>query len=412
MENYILPKKQAIIVFFVFAFGYFLSCLLRAITATLSPVLTSEFNLLAADLGLLAGGYFLGFACMQIPLGYLLDKYGPKKIVSSFLLIALVGTGSFALAESFSGLLVSRILIGIGVSACLMAPLTGYRIWYAENQQQRANSWMLMIASLGFLSSTLPVQLLLPSFGWRWIFGGIAILILISIFLMLVFIPKWNLTKNKKSEEPSNTGTLSEVWKNRFFISVIPMGLFNYGGLMAIQTLWAGPWMTRVAGYTPLQSATGLFWINVTMLVSFFLWGYFLPKISGIGFTAKRILKLGLPISFSVMLVIILLGPKAGAFYITLFILSSIFLSVTQPAVGLSFSGYSAGKALTSFNLLIFAGTFIMQWLMGLVIDIVKGMGHTEIFAFKSAFSVFLILSIISYIFFLILNRKKYENKT
>ena len=81
MENYILPKKQAIVVFFVFAFGYFLSCLLRAITATLSPVLTSEFNLLAADLGLLAGGYFLGFACMQIPLGYLLDKYGPKKIV-------------------------------------------------------------------------------------------------------------------------------------------------------------------------------------------------------------------------------------------------------------------------------------------------------------------------------------------
>jgi len=406
MEKYILPKKQAIIVFFVFAYGYFLSCLLRAITATLSPVLTSEFNLLSADLGLLAGGYFLGFACMQIPLGYLLDKYGPKKIVSSFLLIALVGTGSFALAESFSGLLISRILIGIGVSACLMAPLTGYRIWYAENQQQRANSWMLMIASLGFLSSTLPVQLLLPSFGWRWIFGGITILILISIILMLVFIPKWNLTKSNQLEEPNNNGTLSEVWKNRFFISVIPMGLFNYGGLMAIQTLWAGPWMTRVAGYTPLQSATGLFWINVTMLVSFFVWGYFLPKISSIGFSATKILRLGLPISFCIMLTIIILGSKAGAFYLTLFILSSIFLSVTQPAVGLAFSGYSAGKALTSFNLLIFAGTFIMQWLMGFVIDITKSFGYSEITAFKSAFSVFLVLSLVSYLFFLTMNKK------
>ena len=413
MENYILPKRQAITVFFVFAFGYFLSCLLRAITATLSPVLTAEFNLLAADLGLLAGGYFLGFACMQIPLGYLLDKYGPKKIVSSFLLIALVGTGSFALAESFSGLLISRILIGIGVSACLMAPLTGYRIWYAENQQQRANSWMLMIASLGFLSSTLPVQLLLPSFGWRWIFGGIAILILISIFLMLAFIPKWNHHKEDELEEKSSkSGSLADVWKNRFFISLIPMGLFNYGGLMAIQTLWAGPWMIRVSGYTPLESATGLFWINVTMLVSFFLWGYFLPKITSIGFSATRILKLGLPVGFLVMLTIIILGPKAGAFHITMFILSSIFLSVTQPAVGLSFSGYSAGKALTSFNLLIFAGTFVMQWLMGFVIDIVKSLGHSEIFAFKLSFLVFLILSVISYIFFLVLNRKKYENKT
>ena len=406
MENYILPRREAITVFFVFAFGYFLSCLLRAITATLSPVLTLEFELMAADLGLLAGGYFLGFASMQIPLGYLLDKFGPKKIVSSFLLIAFIGTVSFALAQNFSGLLVSRILIGVGVSACLMAPLTGYRIWFAENQQQRANSWMLMIASLGFLSSTLPIQLLLPSLGWRWIFGGIAALILISIFLMLVFIPKWNHQKDESLENSERKGSLADVWKNKFFISVIPMGLFNYGGLMAIQTLWAGPWMIRVAGYTPLESATGLFWINITMLISFFLWGYFLPRITNLGFSALKILKLGLPVSFLIMLIIIILGSKAGAFYITLFILSSIFLSVTQPAVGLSFASHLAGKALTSFNLLIFLGTFIMQWVMGLVIDLVKTFGYTEIIGFKAAFSFFLLLSLISYIFFLIINKK------
>ena len=406
MENYILPKRQAITVFFVFAFGYFLSCLLRAITATLSPVLTLEFELMAADLGLLAGGYFLGFASMQIPLGYLLDKFGPKKIVSSFLLIAFIGTVSFALAQNFSGLLVSRILIGVGVSACLMAPLTGYRIWFAENQQQRANSWMLMIASLGFLSSTLPIQLLLPAFGWRWIFGGIAALILISIFLMLAFIPKWDHQKNESLDNQTSKGSLADVWKNKFFISVIPMGLFNYGGLMAIQTLWAGPWMVRVAGYTPIESATGLFWINITMLISFFLWGYFLPRITNLGFSALKILKLGLPVSFLIMLIIIILGSKAGAFYITLFILSSIFLSVTQPAVGLSFASHLAGKALTSFNLLIFLGTFIMQWVMGLVIDLVKTFGYTEIIGFKAAFSFFLFLSLISYIFFLIINKK------
>ena len=406
MENYILPKKQAITVFVVFAFGYFLSCLLRAITATLSPVLTSEFNLLAADLGLLAGGYFLGFACMQIPLGYLLDKLGPKKIVSSFLLIAFIGTVSFALAQSFSGLLISRILIGVGSSACLMAPLTGYRIWLKENQQQRANSWMLMIASLGFLSSTLPIQILLPALGWRWMFGGISALLLISIILMLAFIPKWNHQKDESLENSIKSGSFTDVWKNKFFISVIPMGFFNYGGLMAIQTLWAGPWMTRVAGYTPLESATGLFSINITMLVSFFLWGYFLPKITDLGFSALKILKIGLPISFLVMFTITLLGSKAGAFYITLFILSSIFLSVIQPAVGLSFQSHLAGKALTSFDLLIFLGSFIMQWFIGFVIDLIKSLGYTEIIGFQTAFSVFLLLSLSSYIFYLVINKK------
>ena len=407
MDKFILQKNQAITVFLVFAFGYFLSCLLRAITATLSPVLTSEFNLLAADLGLLAGGYFFGFACMQIPLGYLLDKFGPKKIISIFLLIAFVGTTSFALSQTFSGLFISRILIGIGVSACLMAPLTGYRIWFAENLQQRANSWMLMIASFGFVSSTLPVQLLLPSFGWRWIFGGIAILILASIFLILVFIPKWNQKEIINSTKNlDQSGTLVDVWKSKFFISVIPMGLFNYGGLMAIQTLWAGPWMIRVAGYTPIESATGLFWINITMLFSFFIWGYFLPKINELGFNALKILKFGLPLSFIVMIIIITLGNKAGAFFLTLFILSSIFLSVTQPAVGLSFPSYLAGKALTSFNLLIFSGTFIMQWLIGFIIDYVKVLGYSEVLGFKVAFSAFLILSFCSYVFFIILNKK------
>jgi hypothetical protein len=247
---------------------------------------------------------------------------------------------------------------------------------------------------------------LLPSLGWRWLFGGIAGLILISIFLMLAFIPKWDHQNDESLENPMRKGSLSDVWKNKFFISVIPMGLFNYGGLMAIQTLWAGPWMIRVAGYTPLESATGLFWINITMLVSFFLWGYFLPRITNLGFSALKILKLGLPVSFLVMLTIIILGSKAGTFYITLFILSSIFLSVTQPAVGLSFQSHLAGKALTSFNLLIFLGTFIMQWVMGLVIDLVKNSGFTEIIGFKAAFSLFLFLSLISYVFFLIINKK------
>ena len=408
MENYILPKRQAITVFFVFAFGYFLSCLLRAITATLSPILTSDFNLLAADLGLLAGGYFLGFACMQIPLGYLLDKFGPKKIVSLFLLIALIGTGSFALAQSFSGLLISRILIGVGVSACLMAPLTGYRIWFAENQQQRANSWMLMIASLGFLSSTLPVQLLLPSFGWRWIFGGIAILILISIFLMLAFIPKWDpQNENDSNETFTQTGSLKDVWKNRFFISVIPMGLFNYGGLMAIQTLWAGPWMTRVAGYTPIESATGLFWINITMLFAFMFWGYILPKFSSLGIDSLKIAKIGLPISYVVLFSIIIMGQNAGALMFTLYILSSIVLSLTQPALALSFPQNLAGKSLTSINVFIHSGTFFVQWGIGLLIDLSKNMGANTVTSYKISFSIFLILCIFSYLFFIYFNKNE-----
>ena len=397
--------NKSIIIFCVFAFGFFLSNLLRSITATLTPVLTSEFDLSAGNLGLLAGGYFIGFSIMQIPLGFLLDKHGPKKIISSFLLIAVVASISFALAKNFSGLLISRIFIGVGVSACMMGPLTGYRVWFAEKYQQRANSWMLMFANLGFVSSTLPVQILLPMIGWRWIFGLISILILLSIILIILFIPSWN--QNEENLKSKNEIKLSEIWTNKFFISFIPLGFFNYGGMMAIQTLWAGPWMLNVSGYNALQSATGLFVINVTMLFAYFLWGYILPKISEIGFSTMRLLKFGLPISYISLLTIILLGENAGAIFFTIYIFTSIVISLTQPAIALYFPKNFAGKSLTSFNVLLFSGTFFMQWGIGLIIDYCQYLGLEQIKSYQISFSVFLIICILSYIYFIMKNKNE-----
>ena len=401
----ITKTNKSIIIFCVFAFGFFLSNLLRSITATLTPVLTSDFDLSAGNLGLLAGGYFIGFSIMQIPLGFLLDKHGPKKIISSFLLIAVVGTISFALAKNFSGLLISRIFIGVGVSACMMGPLTGYRVWFAEKYQQRVNSWMLMFANLGFVSSTLPVQILLPIIGWRWIFGLISILILLSIFLILLFIPKWS--QKEEGIQNKTDVKLSEIWTNKFFISFIPLGFFNYGGIMAIQTLWAGPWMLNVSGYNDLQSATGLFVINITMLFAYFIWGYILPKISEIGINTLKLIKFGLPISYISLFVIILLGERAGAIYFTIYILTSIVISLTQPAIALSFPKNLAGKSLTSFNVLLFSGTFFMQWGIGLIIDYSKYLGFEEIKSYQIAFGIFLMICIFSYLYFIIKNKNE-----
>jgi MFS family permease len=400
--------NKSVLIFCVFAFGFFISNLLRSITATLTPVLTSEFDLSAGNLGLLAGGYFLGFSLMQIPAGLLLDKYGPKKVVAYLLLIALVSTISFAFAKSFTGLLISRFFIGVGVAACLMGPLTGYRVWFEDKYQQRANSWMLMVASFGFVISTLPVQILLPVIGWRSIFLIISILILLSIILILVFAPSWNNNvQNQNIQSAESTGRLSDVWKNKFFISLIPLAFLNYGGVQAIQTLWAGPWMLNVAGYSPLESATGLFWINIIMLFAFMFWGYILPKFSSLGIDSMKIVKIGLPISYIVLFCIIIMGQKAGAMMFTLYILSSIVLSLTQPALALSFPQNLAGKSLTSLNVFIHSGTFFVQWGIGLLIDLSKNMGANIITSYKISLSIFLILCILSYIFFIFFNKNE-----
>ena len=401
MSKSILKKSKAISIFIVFSLGYFISTLLRAITATISPELVNEFNLSAGELGLLGGGYFLGFASVQIPLGYLLDSKGPRKIVSYFLSLAIIGIILFASAQTFLTLLISRIIIGVGVGACLMGPLTAYRVWYQDETQQRSNSWMLMVGAIGMLSSSLPVQYLLPTIGWRGVFITLSILTAICIILIIIFIPKWNINELDKN---SGTGNLKEIWKNNFFISLVPMGLFNYGGLFAIQTLWAGPWMVRVSGYTPEESAKGLFIIYFFMLISFFLWGYFVPKISKNINDAIKLLKFGTPLSLIVLSYIIYLGPEAGAIHWTLFVIAAIFLSLSQPSVGMAFTLSNAGKALTSFNLLLFVGAFFVQWMIGLIIDLSMSLNFSEISSFRFAMAFVLVSSLLSYLYFLAKN--------
>ena len=411
MNKPVLAKSKAITIFIVFALGYFISNLLRAITATIAPELVSEFNMTSGELGLLGGAYFLGFASIQIPLGYLLDSKGPRKIVSYFLILTIIGLVLFSLAQNLMMLLISRILIGMGVGACLMGPLTAYRIWFQDETQQRANSWMLMVGAIGMLSSSLPVQYFLPVIGWRAIFLSLAVLTLLCIILIIIFIPAWHL-KNITNEK-LNESELNTVWKNPLFLSLVPMGLFTYGGFFAIQTLWAGPWMIRVAGYTPEESAQGLFLIYFAMLVSFFFWGYFVPKFSKNIQDAIRLLKFGAPISLIVLTIIIYLGPKAGAIHWAVFIVSSVFLSLTQPAVGMAFSFSNAGKALTSFNLLLFIGAFFMQWIIGLIIDVGMSLNFSEVNSFKLAMSFVLLTSLFSYLFFIKKNKisSVYENE-
>ena len=400
MNKPVLAKSKAIIIFLVFALGYFISTLLRAITATISLELVNEFNLSAGELGLLGGGYFLGFASVQIPLGYMLDMRGPRKIVSYFLSLTIVGLLIFALAQNFLTLLVSRIIIGVGVGACLMGPLTAYRIWYQDETQQRANSWMLMVGAIGMLSSSLPVQFFLPIIGWRNIFLLLAFITLVCIILIIIFIPQWTSKGNQRNDEAK----LSIVWQNQFFRSVIPMGFFSTGGLFAIQTLWAGPWMIKVSGYTPEESAKGLFLIYFFMLLSFLIWGYFVPKFSKNVNDAIRLLKYGSPLSLLVLGVIIYLGPNTDSIHWALFIVSAVFLSLIQPAVGMAFSVSNAGKALTSYNLLIFIGAFFLQWIIGLIIDLGLSLNYSEIASFQLAMSFVLVTSLTSYLYFLVKN--------
>lgn len=402
----IISPRKAIVVFSVFAFAYFLSALIRAITATLAPTLVGEFGLNARDLGLLAGGYFLGFAVTQLPLGTWLDRFGPKRVILSFLSIAVVGSFAFAQASSFSELLAARILCGVGVSACLMAPLTGYRRWFSPANLLRSNSWMLMVGAMGMVASTLPVQWLVPVVGWRPLFIALAMLFGVSMVLIAWQVPAW---AQKPMDATSNTLAVSpgygEIWRHPYFRKLVPLGFLNYGGLVAMQTLWAAPWMVKVAGYTPGQAATGLFGINVAMLVSFLVWGWANPGLARRGYSAERLIAYGTPLTFVFLAIIVIAGDAlstGSAVVWMLFCVSSTVGALAQPAVGMAFRPELAGRALSAYNLVIFSGVFAVQWGVGLLIDGFKALDWAEVAAYQGALGVYGLFCVGAYVFFLV----------
>jgi MFS family permease len=397
-----LTPKLAVQMYLAFASAYFFSALVRAVTAILSPTLTKELALNASDLGLLSGSLFLGFALMQLPLGNWLDRFGPRRVQLTLLSIAGVGCLVFSQAETFTGLFWARVLTGIGVSACLMAALTSYRRWLSVDLQLRLNSWMLMAASSGLIASTLPIEWLVPLLGWRMLFVWLTVLVLLCMLLISRWVPNtWEQAAPAGAGPATPAPGLAQVWANPYFRRMAPLGFFNYGGLLAIQTLWAGPWMVKVTGMSGAASAQGLFWINVVLLFTFLGWGAINPRLSKRGIRANELVTWGVPLTLLCFGLICWVGGDAPWWSLAIFLVLNTSVSNVPPAVGQAFSPAMAGRAMTTFNFLIFSGIFVVQWGMGLMIEGFKRLWGDEALAFQASFGIFGLCCLAAYLHFL-----------
>ena len=400
-DDDLLAPRAAAQVFLAFALGYFLSALVRGVTATLAPVFSVELQLRAADLGLLAGAYFVGFAAMQLPLGRALDRHGARPVLLAFMVMAIVGCVAFATAGSLWGLIGGRALVGVGVAASLMAPMTLFRTRFGPMAQMRANSWMLMTGSLGMVASTLPVQWLLPLVGWRGLFWGLAVMFAMAAAAIAWWVPGPDPRAASGSVAVASPEGYRQVFTHPAFVRLAPIAFFHYGALVAVQSLWAGPWLNRVCGHTAEQAARGLFAINVTMLLAFMGWGAAMPRLAARGWSADVLVRRGGPVSVAVLAVVTALREPATAPAWALFCVSCTLVSLTQPALAQAFPPQLAGRALTAYNLVIFLGVFCLQWGIGLVIDALRAHGVPEVQAFQGAFGLLVMCCVAAYLWFL-----------
>jgi MFS family permease len=398
----------------IFAAAYVLSYAFRAINAVIAPALMEDLQLSNADLGLLTSAYFLGFASMQLPLGSWLDKYGARRTESALLLFAAVGAAIFAMSSTLTGLWIGRAMIGVGVSSCLMAPLKAYRVWYPAERQSQLGSWMLVFGTCGALTTTMPVAAILPIISWRgvfWIMSGLILLATALLFFRLKPIETEINAKQLASQRDNATGDTAllatgyrEIFASPYFRRMALLGAIHQGGFMAMQTLWAGPWMVRVLGLSLDQTSQVLFLFNFTLLLSYLVLSWWAPRY--VSFNDKP----GIPVlqAVSIGLAGAVIVQALMVFYVTswswiLWVPFAILVTVTtlaQMHVSLAFPPQQAGRANSAFNLTLFIGAFSIQWGIGLLIDLFMMQGWSQSDAMRLSWGLYVLLQLTVLIIF------------
>lgn len=394
-------------VFAPFAAGYFLSFLFRAVNAVLAPELLRDLGMGPSALGLLTATYFIAFASFQVPLGVLLDRYGPRRVEAALLLVAAMGAFCFARAETIIQLLIGRALIGLGVSACLMAAFKAYTQWFRAERWPLINGLQMAAGGLGALAATVPVQWLLPWAGWRGIFFGLTLCTVVVAALVFFLVPE---KEQQAAGEPfgDQVRAIGTVFTSPAFWRIAPLTALSQATLFAVQGLWAGPWLKEVSHLETEAVGATLLWMAVAMVAGFIGLGALTTQLHRWGVPVLRTAVTGM-VLFMVVQVLLLIGP---ADWITPMWLGFGFFGtsgiIAYAALTQHFPVHLAGRVNTAVNLLVFVAAFAGQWAIGVIVGWWPQTepGQLAAAGLRAGFACLLICQVCALVWFVVAGRR------
>ncbi len=348
----------------------------------------AEFGLDAAEVGLLASVYFLVFAGAQIPIGVLLDRYGPRRVQGVLLVMAAGGTSVFGSATGFSELLAGRALIGLGVAASLMAGLKAIVIWFPTERIALVNGCMIMLGSLGAVTATAPTDWMLEWVGWRSLFELLT-LATVTIAGVVYFTVPEKAAASASSTTFRRQLTVWSVFADARFLRLAPLSAACIGSSWALQSLWAAPWLTDVEGLDRPSLIKQLLIMALGLSFGALVLGVIADRLRKRGITADVPLAVlgGLFIVAEFALVLRVPLPS---------LLSWCIVSVMGAATVLSYAMIAeyfpqelAARANGALNLVHFGWAFAIQYGVGLVVgQWLPQDGHYPVVAYQVAFGL------------------------
>jgi MFS family permease len=355
-------------VFIPFALGYVISYMLRTINAVIAPDLVAELQLSAGELGLMTSVFFASFAAFQLPLGLLLDRYGPRRTESALMLITAAGAVLFAISQTATGLIVGRLLLGLGTSACLMAAMTAFVLWFPRDRIPMINGYQMAAGGLGALISTVPVANAAELIGWRGVFWVVAGFSIVVAGLIFAVVPERSAEKKIGGLKAQVSG-IGEVFTSPLFWRIAPLTVASQASFISLQSLWSGPWLHDVGGIARADVSDRLSIIAGCMIVGFILVGSLTARFNRLGIETMRIAVIGSFIFMVVQISLVYMGPQYPTLIWAAFGFFGTIGILGYGALSQNFAQELAGRVVTGLNLLVFTAAFVVQWGVGMIID-------------------------------------------
>lgn len=335
----------------------------------LGPTLVSEFGISAAQLGLLTGMYFFSVGLFQFPLGVLLDRFGPRRVNATLLVVAAAGAWFFSTAHSFESLVVARALIGLGVSACLMASMQAFMLWFPPARLSTMIALAYSMGGLGALTASAPLEVALRDFSWREIFGALALVTLALSAVFAFSVPEHSAARKPAGLRQQLAGLAQIARDGGFWRIAFAIGT-NQCAVVSLFTLWITAWLRDVAGYDRAAAAQTLGAVSLALIAGYIFFGRAADALARRGRSQMPLFMGGVAASL-LFLGMIALGVTTGAVLLwSAFVFCGAAATLAHSIAMRRYPREMAGRVNTTLNSFTFFGIFFGQWGTGAILTL------------------------------------------
>ena len=391
------PRLTGVAVFFYvflpFALGHYLSTLLRNVNAVLAPDLMGALALTPGELGLLTSAFFFAFALVQLPVGIALDRWGPRRVQLSMMMVGALGALLFARGTGFGQLLVARAVMGLGLGGCFMAAVKAVSTWITPAKLPSVHGYLIAVGGLGAASATMPVRLVLDYTDWRGLFAILAGLTACSGLLIALVYPR---DKGPQPKRGPLGQALREVFRAPVFRNTASLVLIPHAVFFGIQGLWIGRWLSDVARFPDDAVAYLLYMGMASVIFGAIAVGMITEWAGRRGIAPLDVAAAGIAVFLVVQAAFVLNYKPSFQLLSVLFTLVGTITGIEYAIIAQSMPRELTGRAATCLNLLIFIGAFVVQAGFGLLVGLwpLDDAGQTPAMAYRMAFAVLVLVQL------------------